>query len=91
VRVPMHPVALGLLAEHGEPMLSATLALPGASVPLSNADEIREALEHDLDLVVDSGPCGEEPTTVVDLTGDVPVVLRVGKGPVERIGLEEVL
>lgn len=91
VRVPPHPVALALLEEHGEPMLSATLALPGEATPLSTAEEIREALEDQLDLIIDSGPCGSEPTTVVDLTGDIPAVLRVGKGPVDRIGREEAL
>jgi tRNA threonylcarbamoyl adenosine modification protein (Sua5/YciO/YrdC/YwlC family) len=91
VRVPMHPVALALLAELGEPMLSATLALPGESVPLANAEEIREALANQLDLIIDGGPCGDEPTTVVDLTADVPAILRVGKGALDRIGREEVL
>jgi tRNA threonylcarbamoyl adenosine modification protein (Sua5/YciO/YrdC/YwlC family) len=86
VRVPLHPVALALLEELGEPMLSATLTMPGAEAPLDTAEEIRDALEHQLDLIVDAGPCGSQPTTVVDLTGEVPAVLRVGKGAVERIG-----
>jgi len=91
VRVPMHPVALALLAEHGEPMLSATLTLPGASAPLADADVIRAELEHQLDLILDGGHCGVEPTTVIDLTADMPAVLRVGRGAVDRIGLEEAL
>lgn len=89
LRVPPNPVALALLEALDEPMLSATLTLPGASAPLAEAEEIREALDHDLDLIVDGGHCGEEPTTVVDLSGDEPVVLRIGKGPVERIGRAE--
>lgn len=91
VRVPMHPVALALLSALGEPMLSATLALPGASAPLASAEEIRAALEHELDLIIDSGPCGDEATTVVDLSTDEPVVLRRGKGPLDRIGVLEAL
>ena len=79
VRVPSHATALALLAELGEPMLSATLILPGAAQPLADAQEIRAALEHQLDLVVDAGHCGYEPTTVIDLTGEAPVVLRAGR------------
>jgi len=86
VRVPAHAVAQALLAEHGEPLLSATLTLPGAAAPLADAERIRDALGRDLDLIVDGGPCGDEPTTVVDLTGEAPMVLRAGKGAVERIG-----
>jgi tRNA threonylcarbamoyl adenosine modification protein (Sua5/YciO/YrdC/YwlC family) len=81
VRVPAHAAARALLAEMGEPMLSATLLLPGAEAALSDAREIRAALEHELDLVIDSGPCGTVPSTVIDLTGDAPIVLRAGKGP----------
>jgi len=80
MRVPDHPVALALLEELGEPMLSATLSLPGEPAPLADADEIRARLEHSVDLVVDGGPCGIEPTTVIDLTGAEPLVLRHGKG-----------
>ncbi len=87
VRVPEHAVARALLEELGEPMLSATLSLPGSAVPLSDAQEIRARLEHDLDLVVDSGSCGIEPSTVIDLTSDEPRVLRLGKGPLERLGI----
>lgn len=79
VRVPEHPVAHALLAELNEPMLSATLALPGDAQPLSDAAEIRARLEHALDLVIDAGPCGVEPSTVVDLTTDQPFILRRGK------------
>ena len=79
VRVPGHPVAHALLAELNEPMLSATLALPGDAEPLSDAGEIRDRLEHALDLVIDAGSCGVTPSTVVDLTGDQPLILRRGK------------
>jgi tRNA threonylcarbamoyl adenosine modification protein (Sua5/YciO/YrdC/YwlC family) len=79
VRVPGHPVAHALLAELNEPMLSATLALPGDARPLSDAGEIRARLEHALDLVIDAGSCGIEPSTVVDLTTDQPLILRRGK------------
>jgi tRNA threonylcarbamoyl adenosine modification protein (Sua5/YciO/YrdC/YwlC family) len=81
LRVPDHPVAAALLAELGEPLLSATLVLPGDDAPLEDAAAIRRRLEHDVDLIVDGGPCGTAPTTVVDLSGPVPEVLRVGKGP----------
>jgi tRNA threonylcarbamoyl adenosine modification protein (Sua5/YciO/YrdC/YwlC family) len=87
VRVPAHAVTQALLAELGEPMLSATLILPGAEVPLADAGEIRAALERELDVVLDSGSCGTEPSTVIDLTGDAPVVLRKGKGSLESLGL----
>jgi tRNA threonylcarbamoyl adenosine modification protein (Sua5/YciO/YrdC/YwlC family) len=87
VRVPAHVVTQALLAELGEPMLSATLILPGAAAPLAEAAAIRQALEHELDVVVDCGPCGTEPSTVIDLTGAVPVVLRKGNGPLEIFGL----
>jgi tRNA threonylcarbamoyl adenosine modification protein (Sua5/YciO/YrdC/YwlC family) len=80
VRLPGHPVAHALLEQLGEPLLSATLSLPGESAPLSEAGEIRERLERQIDLIVDSGPCGVEPSTVIDLTGAEPVVVRQGKG-----------
>lgn len=87
VRVPAHPVAQALLAELGEPLLSATLVLPGDDLPPSDAEVIRERLEHDLDLVIDGGPCGTEASTVIDLTGPEPVVLRHGNGSLEALGL----
>jgi len=83
LRVPEHDVALALLQAMGEPILSSTLMLPGQDVPLNEAWEIRERLEHQVDLVIDSGACGLTPTTVVDLTGSEPVVLRPGKGPAD--------
>ena len=83
IRVPDHNVVTELLAEHGQPVMSVTLILPDRDFPETDALEIREKLEHQLDLVIDGGHCGGEPTTVVDLTGDVPEVTRRGKGPVE--------
>jgi tRNA threonylcarbamoyl adenosine modification protein (Sua5/YciO/YrdC/YwlC family) len=80
LRVPDHTVAQALLAELGEPLLSSTLVLPGDELPLNDPEEIRERLERRIELVIDGGPCGIVPTTVVDLTGDAPVIARVGKG-----------
>jgi tRNA threonylcarbamoyl adenosine modification protein (Sua5/YciO/YrdC/YwlC family) len=82
LRVPDHGIVLAMLAELDQPMLSSTLLLPGDDVPLNDAQEIRRRLERQVDLVIDGGPCGIEPTTVVDLTGEAPVVTRVGKGSV---------
>jgi tRNA threonylcarbamoyl adenosine modification protein (Sua5/YciO/YrdC/YwlC family) len=87
VRIPSHPVARALVAELGEPMLSATLQLPQDATPLSDPQQIRARLEHELDLVVDAGGCGVEPTTVIDLTGDEPLVLRRGRGDAAAIGV----
>lgn len=87
LRVPDHPVARALLAELGEPLLSSTLQLPGDEMPLNDPDEIRERLKHHVDLILYSGSCGVEPTTVVDLTGEEPVVTRVGKGSVSALGV----
>ena len=90
VRIPGHAVAHALLAELGEPMLSATLFLPGDSAPLSDGAEIRARLERRVDLVIDAGACGTEPSTVIDLTGSAPVVLRKGNGPLEPFVAEAV-
>jgi tRNA threonylcarbamoyl adenosine modification protein (Sua5/YciO/YrdC/YwlC family) len=81
LRVPDHAVALALLAELGEPLLSTTLILPGDEAPLEDAAEIRSRLESDVALVLDGGPCGVAPTTVIDLTGAAAEVVREGKGP----------
>lgn len=87
IRVPDHPVAQGLLDVLGQPLISTTLLLPGDELPRTNADEIRERLGHDVDLVIDSGDAGIEPTTIVDLTGREAVLVRRGRGPVEALGL----
>lgn len=80
LRIPDHPVALALLEELGEPLLSTTLILPGDIHPLNDAEEISARLGRKVDLILAGGQTGLEPTTVVDLTGDVPVVTRRGKG-----------
>jgi len=90
VRVPGHPVAHALLAELDQPMISATLLLPGATTPLSDPHDIRDALEHQLDLVIDAGPCGVEASTVIDLTAETPVVLRKGSGSLAPFAVEAV-
>ncbi len=90
IRVPAHPVPQALLAELGEPLMSSTLLLPGEELPLTDGLEIRARLEHQLDAVLDGGHCGFEPTTVVDLASDPPVVVRRGKGDVAAFGLESV-
>ncbi|KPC50514.1 L-threonylcarbamoyladenylate synthase [Amantichitinum ursilacus] len=86
LRVPHHPVALALLEELGEPLLSSTLLLPGDEDPLTDAWEIRDRLEHDVDLVIEGGYCGLEPTTVVDLSNGAPEIIRVGKGDPSLFG-----
>jgi tRNA threonylcarbamoyl adenosine modification protein (Sua5/YciO/YrdC/YwlC family) len=86
IRVPDHPVIAALLAELDQPLMSSTLLLPGKELPETDAWEIRERLEHQVDLVIDSGSCGVEPTTVIDLADAVPTVTRQGKGSTE--GLE---
>jgi tRNA threonylcarbamoyl adenosine modification protein (Sua5/YciO/YrdC/YwlC family) len=90
VRVPGHPVAHALLAELDQPMLSATLLLPGQETPLSDASDIRSSLERELDLIIDAGSCGTEPSTVIDLTEDTPRVLREGKGSLAPFAVERV-
>ena len=88
LRVPNHPLALALLEELNEPLLTSTLILPGSSAPLADADEIRRRLEKQLDLVIDSGHCGMEMTTVINLTGDQPELVRAGQGPLAPFGLD---
>lgn len=87
LRVPDHPVTQALLAELGEPMLSSTMLMPGDETPLSDPYEIRDLLEHQVDLVVDGGYCDLATTTVIDMAGDVPVLIRQGKGDVHLLGL----
>lgn len=80
IRVPDHVIAQALLEELGEPLMSSTLILPGESVPMSDPEEIRETLQHELDLVIDGGHCGLEPTTVVILDNGEAEIARVGCG-----------
>ena len=90
VRVPGHAVAHALLSELDAPMLSTTLLLPGDETPLSDAAEIRERLERQLDLIVDGGACGTEPSTIINLTEESPRVLRAGKGSLAPFAVEPV-
>lgn len=87
LRIPNHPVVNALLAELGEPLLSSTLLLAGDEHPQTDAQEIRERLERQVDLILDGGSCGIEPTTVVDLTGPTPALIRAGKGSFAPLGL----
>ena len=80
IRVPDCIIAQHLLAELNEPMLSSTMQLPGDEMPMMDPYDIRDTLESQVDLIIDGGFCGMEPTTVVSLMDDVPEVLRVGKG-----------
>lgn len=80
IRVPENPIAHDLLAELGEPILSSTLILPGEELPLTDAWSIREELEHSVDLIIDGEHCGFEMTTVIDLSGEEPELVRQGRG-----------
>jgi tRNA threonylcarbamoyl adenosine modification protein (Sua5/YciO/YrdC/YwlC family) len=86
VRMPRHPVTSALLTALGEPLVSSTLLLPGDEAPLTSGWDIKERLDHAIDAVIDSGECGEVPTTVVDFSGDEPVILREGAGDPTRFG-----
>lgn len=87
IRVPDHVVPRQLLAELGEPIMTSTLMLPGDDLPLNDPEEIRDRLEKRIDLVIEAGACGLEMTTVVDLTGPAPALVRAGSGPLEPLGL----
>lgn len=80
IRVPDNVIARDLMADLGEPLMSTTLILPDDEMPLTDPYEIRDILDHAVDLVIDGGYCGFEPTTVVDMADDTPEVVRVGKG-----------
>ena len=87
VRVPDHAVVQALLAELDEPLLSSTLIPAGEQQPLNDPQEIRSRYEHSVDLIIDSGACRLEPTTVVDLALDPPAIVRLGRGDISRLGL----
>jgi tRNA threonylcarbamoyl adenosine modification protein (Sua5/YciO/YrdC/YwlC family) len=87
LRVPDHPVVNALLSELNEPLLSSTLILPADEIPLNDAEEIRERLEHQVELVMDAGSCGIEMTSVIDLTRDAPEIVRQGKGDLAPFGI----
>ncbi|OEY65072.1 L-threonylcarbamoyladenylate synthase [Marinobacter sp. X15-166B] len=83
LRVPDNAIVRALLGELGQPIMSSTMILPGETEPMTDAEEIREAIGHQVDLIIDGGFCGMEATTVVNMQGEVPEVVRVGKGDPE--------
>ena len=87
LRVPEHAALQALLVQHGAPLIATTLILPGETAPLNDPQEIREQLEHQIAGVIDAGPCAMQPTTVVDMSGDSPELLRHGAGDPARLGL----
>lgn len=87
LRVPENPIALALLEELQQPLIGATLILPGDEQPLSDPDEVRERLERQIELIIDGGACHLEPTTVIDMTGPEPELLRAGRGDAALFGL----
>jgi tRNA threonylcarbamoyl adenosine modification protein (Sua5/YciO/YrdC/YwlC family) len=89
LRVPDHPVVLALLEALNEPLLSSTLILPGYDEPLCDTDEIRERLDKQIDLVIDSGYCGSGMTTILNLVGGGVELVRAGQGPLALFGLSE--
>ena len=88
LRVPDHPVVAALLETLGEPILSATLVMPGEELPLCDPEEIRDRLEKQLDLIIEAGFCGPEATTVIDLTTGAPTLIRAGRGDLAPFGLD---
>lgn len=88
LRIPAHPVPQALLRELNEPILTSTLILPGSEMPLNDPAEIRDRLEKRIELIIEAGACGLDMTTVVDLTGPAPVLLRAGRGALEPLGLD---
>jgi len=86
IRVPDNAILQAILIEHGQPLMSTSLILPGRELPEIDAEDIRDKLEHQVDLIIDGGHCGLEPTTVVDLTEAAAKVIRQGRGSSE--GLE---
>ena len=89
LRIPDHPVPQGLIAQLGEPIMSATLTDPGLDVPLGDPDDLFDRYGAQVDLMLDAGACGTEPTTVIDLSGEEPVLVRRGRGDVSRIFPED--
>lgn len=88
LRVPDHPVALALLEELNEPLLTTTLQLPGDELPLTEGWEIQDRLDEQIEWILDAGHCGTEPTTVIDLTGPSPELVRAGRGSLELFGFD---
>ncbi|QBQ54595.1 L-threonylcarbamoyladenylate synthase [Nitrosococcus wardiae] len=88
IRVPDNPITQALLAILGEPLISSTLILPREEMPLTDPEEIRDRIGNQVDLIIDGGYCGFEPTTVVDLVEDVPKIIREGKGDTSPFKIE---
>ncbi len=88
LRVPANAVTLALLGVLGEPLLTSTLIVAGDDGPLTEGWDIQDRLQSQLELILDSGNCGIEPTTVVDLTGALPLLVRAGLGPLAPLGLD---
>jgi len=88
LRIPVNNIALALLEELNEPLMSSTLILPGETMPMTEADEIADQLSKYVDLIIDGGACGSEPTTVVEFINDLPEVVRVGMGDPEPFEVE---
>ena len=86
LRIPDHVLVQALLAELDQPLLTSTLILPGEPAPLSDAEEIRTRLGKLLDLVIDAGPCGAEMTSIINLAGGAPELIRAGRGPLAPFG-----
>ncbi|MDA1107752.1 MAG: L-threonylcarbamoyladenylate synthase [Proteobacteria bacterium] len=85
LRVPDNAIVQALLETLGEPLMSSTLIMPGTGLPLNDIDEMEALLKHQVDMIIDGGNCGLEPTTVVDLVEATPLVTRHGKGDVRPI------
>ncbi|GAB2517167.1 L-threonylcarbamoyladenylate synthase [Microbulbifer agarilyticus] len=85
LRVPDNPIVQDLVSTLGEPLMSCSLIMPGEEQPLTDPYDIRDTLQHQVELVIDGGFCGFEATTVVDLTGDDPVLVRQGCGAIDEI------
>lgn len=88
LRVPEHPVVAALLEALGEPILSSTLILPDDDLPMTDAEDIRDRLSKVVDLIIDSGGCPGEPTSVIDLSGGSPELVRAGRGDLSPFGLD---
>ena len=87
IRIPDNAIAQALLEELRQPLMSSTLILPDIEIPMTDAHEIRERLEHDLDLVIDGGSCGIEPTTVISMLEGDAQILRQGRGPIDGLNI----
>jgi len=84
IRVPAHPLVSAMLAELGEPIMSSTLSLPGESLPLTDPVEIDERIGHEIEVVIDCGPTGFEPTSILDLSDGSVKILRAGRGDISQ-------